>query len=105
MKNLIKILLFFALLAMSVGMQAQKIYSVNHEYQADVRVYVVDHEYQADLLVYRVDHEYQAKGNEGKWFFVDHEYQSDVRIYFVDHEYQAGWRENAKKHLLYSKKR
>lgn len=82
MKNLIKILLFFALLAMSV------------------------------------DHEYQAKGNEGKWFFVDHEYQSDVRIYFVDHEYQAdlnicfvsheyqaGWRENAKKHLLYSKKR
>ena len=31
---------------------AQKIYSTDRQYQADVKVYVVDHEYQADLIVY-----------------------------------------------------
>ncbi len=33
----------------------QKIYSVDHEYQADVKVFVVDAEYKADLVVYRTD--------------------------------------------------
>ena len=55
---------------------AQKVYSTNHEYQAEVKVYVVDHEYQADL-----------------------------KIYFVNHEYQAGWREKSKIHLLYGNKK
>lgn len=97
---------------------AQKVYSTNHEYQAEVKVYVVDHEYQADLLVYKESHDYQATGNEGKWFFVDkeykadvtvyfvdHEYQADLKIYFVKHEYQAGWREKSKIHLLYGNKK
>lgn len=51
---------------------AQKIYSVDHQYQADVKVYVTDSEYQADL-----------------------------KIYFTDHEYRAGWKNNSKKPLLY----
>ena len=110
-------LLLIALMA-TTSLYAQKVYSTDHEYQAEVKVYVVDHEYQADLLVYQEDHEYQASGNEGKWYFVDHEYQADVKIYFVDHEYQAdlkicfvsheyraGWRNNSKKHLMYGKSR
>lgn len=83
--------LLIALIALlaTTAVHAQKIYYVDHEYQADVKVYVVDHEYQADLLVYRVDHEYQATGNNGKWYVVDHEYQADMKVYVVDHEYQA----------------
>ena len=60
---------------------AQKVYSTDHEYQAEVKVYVVDHEYQADLLVYKESHDYQATGNEGKWFFVDKDYKADVTVY------------------------
>lgn len=45
------------------GAQAfgQKVYSVDHEYQADVKVFVVDAEYKADLVVYKTDKEYEAK--------------------------------------------
>ena len=43
------------------SLSAQKIYSVDHEYQADVKVFVVDAEYKADLVVYRTDKEYLAK--------------------------------------------
>ncbi|MDE5958524.1 MAG: hypothetical protein K2G78_09525, partial [Muribaculaceae bacterium] len=50
--------------------EAQKIYSVDSAYKADVKVYVVDHEYQADLVVYRTDREYKAKKSENKgiWY-------------------------------------
>jgi hypothetical protein len=51
---------------------AQKVYSVEYENQADVKVFVVDYENQADL-----------------------------KIFFVEYENQSGWRNNAKKHLLY----
>lgn len=107
------LLVLVAVLAVSAGMYAQKVYSTEKEYQADVTVYAVDHEYQADLLVYVEDHEYQARGNEGKWFFVDKEYQADVKVYFVeheyqaalkvyfvDHEYQAGWQKEGKRGLM-----
>lgn len=33
----------------------QKICSVEHEYQADVKVIVVDAEYKADLVVFKTD--------------------------------------------------
>ena len=75
---------------------------------------MVAQEYQADLKVYKVRNEYQAIGQNGKWFFtkydyqakkkiffVEHEYQAELKIFFVDQEYQAGWRNAAKKHLLY----
>lgn len=95
---------------------AQKIYSVNHEYQADVKVFVVDKEYQADLVVYRTDKEYRAKASENKgiWYicpkayqadkkvyFTDKEYQADLKIYFTDKEYKAGWKKADKKPLMY----
>ena len=86
MKRYLWILMAFgAMTIASTNAQAQKVYSTDHEYQADVTVYVVDHEYQADLLVYKEDHDYQASGNEGRWYFVDHDYQADVKVYFVDH--------------------
>lgn len=89
------------------GAHAQKIYSVNSSYQADVKVFMVDHEYQADLIVYKTDKDYRAKKNENKgiWFFttkeyqadkkvffVEHEYQADLKVYFTDKEYRAGWK-------------
>lgn len=98
------------------GGEAQKIYSVDNRYQADVKVFVVDHEYQADLVVYKTDKNYRAKKSENKgiWFFtpnvyqadkkvffVDYEYQADLKVYFTDKEYRAGWKKNDKKPLMY----
>lgn len=95
---------------MWLGAKAQKIYSVDHEYQADFKVFVVDAEYKADLIVFRTDKEYMARKNENKgiWFFCPHEYQADkkvfftkreyqadLKIYFTDHEYRAGWRKES----------
>ena len=80
---------------------AQKIYKVEHEYQADLKVYIVKHEYQADGnkgLWFFTKHDYQA---DKKVFFVEHEYQADLKIYFVEYEYQAGWVDKSKQYLLY----
>ena len=44
-----RFLLLLCLLTASVTMMAQRVYSTDHEYQANVNVYVTDHEYQADL--------------------------------------------------------
>lgn len=97
-------------------LSAQKVYSVDHDYQADIKVYVVDKDYRADLIVYKTDHSYRAKSNENKgiWyfcptqsqadkkiFFVDKEYRADLKVYFTDKEYRAGWKKNDKKHLMY----
>lgn len=60
------------LLAVSVTVSAQKVFSVQYENQADFRVFVVKYENQADL-----------------------------KIYFVEYENQAGWRNKEKIHLMY----
>lgn len=111
-----RLLLAAAALCIASGTGAQKIYSVDHEYQADVKVFVVDAEYRADLIVYRTDRAYNAKDDENKgiWFFTEKPYQADKKIYFVDHEYKAdirvcftdrpyraGWRKKDKQPLLY----
>ncbi|MDE5773838.1 MAG: hypothetical protein K2H86_05225 [Muribaculaceae bacterium] len=70
MKGFILILIFSVVkVAVAFG---QKVYSVEHEYQADVKVFVVDAEYKADL-----------------------------KVFFIDKEYLAGWRKNDKKSLMY----
>lgn len=91
------------------SLSAQKIYSVDHDYQADVKVFVVDSDYNADLVVFRTDKEYRAKKDENKgiWFFtdksyradkkvffVDREYKADLKVFFTDKEYRSGWRIN-----------
>ena len=93
---------------------AQKIFSVDYASQADIKVFVVDYQSQADLNVYKVDYESQTKGNQGLWYFVDYKSQSDktiffvdyksqadLLIYFVEYQSQAGWRNKAKKYILY----
>ena len=109
------IFLIFSVFAFSLSF-GQKVYSVDHPYQADVKVYVVGNEYQADLIVYRTNKDYKAKSNENKgiWyftdypyradkkiFFVEQSYQADIKIYFTDKEYRAGWKNNSKKHFMY----
>lgn len=78
---LIAVLMFVNSLINSINMSAQKIYSVDHEYQADVKVFVVDAEYKADLVVYRTDKEYRAKKEENKgiWFITDRAYCKNRR--------------------------
>lgn len=80
------------------------------------KIYSVDHEYQADLVVYKTDKEYRAKKEENKgiWFItdkaycadkkvflVDREYKADFKVFFTDKEYRAGWKKNDKKPLIY----
>ena len=99
-----------------VNANAQKIYSVDHEYLADIKVYVVDKDYKADLIVYKTDKEYKAKASENKgiWyvssksfkadkkvFYVDKDYKADLKVFFTDKEYCVGWRKNEKKPLMY----
>jgi len=56
--------LFFILNLSSIT--AQKIYSTNQPYKADIKVFVVENEYQADLKVFFVDYKYQAKWKSSK---------------------------------------
>lgn len=62
-------------------LHAQKIFSVDREYQADVKVFVVDTEYKADLIVFKTDKEYKAKKEENKgiWFVTDKANQADKK--------------------------
>ncbi len=109
-----KAFLMICFLFILMNTNAQKIFSVKYESQADIKVYVVQYESQADLKVYKVKYESQAGNNDGKWFFVDYESkakkkiyfvnyesQADLKIYFVEYESQAGWKNNSKKALLY----
>ena len=105
--------MFVMALAMVAGVaRAQKIFS----YNADIKVFVTDREYKADLVVYRTDRRYRADAaeNKGIWFFTDRrydadksifftdrEYDADLIVYFTDREYRAGWKNAAKKYLLY----
>lgn len=81
---------------------AQKVYSVDNRYQADVKVTVVDLEYREDIVVYKTKQMYKVKANENKgiWFFCDYKYQADLKVFFTDKEYRAGWKHNEKKHLM-----
>ena len=94
----------------------QKIFSADRAYNADIKVFVTDREYKADLVVYRTDRRYRADAaeNKGIWFFTDRrydadksifftdrEYDADLIVYFTDREYRAGWKNAAKKYLLY----
>ena len=103
MKKLLLVLILFT----SSIVNSQKIYSVNSQFDADIKVYVVD-------LVYKVDSQFDVGSNDGKWFFVnsqfdakkkiffvDSQFDADLKIYFVSSQFDAGWRESSKKHLLY----
>ena len=106
-------LLPFFVLGLST-VSAQKIFAVNYASQADLKVWVAPYEHQADLKVFKVPYQHQANDNEGKWFFTAHahqaqkkifyvkyRHQADLIIFFVPYAHRAGWKDNAKKHLLY----
>jgi hypothetical protein len=44
------------------------------------KIFVVDYENQADLKVYKVKYQIQDDKNEGRWFFTDYSNQSDKKI-------------------------
>lgn len=101
-------------LLFSLVSNAQKIYSCDSKYDADVKIFVVESKYNADLLVYKADSRYDAIGNEGLWFFTESKYDADklvyfteskydadLLIYFVESRYEAGWRNRERIYLLY----
>lgn len=94
--------------------QAQKIFSCDSKYEADIKVFVVDSKYDSDLVVFKLESKYEAKGNSGLWYFVDSKYEADKKIFFTDSKYDAdlliwftaskydtGWRNKERMHLLY----
>ena len=107
-------LLISGLFFISSSLKAQKVYSCDNKYDADVIIFVVDSRYDADLLVYKVASRYDTGSNEGLWHFVESKYDADKKvyftgskydadllIYFVDSRYDAGWRNKERIYLLY----
>ena len=68
------------LLIFTISTNAQKIFSVSSQFDADVKVYVTDSQFDAELLVYRVDSQFDAGDNDGKWFFVDSQFDAKKKI-------------------------
>jgi len=114
--KIIRAILFLLAIVLLSNYQghAQKVFSCDSKYDADVKIYVVDSKYDADLCVYKVDSKYDADDNKGLWYFVDSKYDADkkiyfvdskydadLKIYFVDSKYDAKWMKNEKKHLMY----
>ena len=111
----LKLILFITgVLFITPSIKAQKIYSCDSKYDADVKIFVADSKYNADLLVYKEESKYNATGNEGLWhfvesrydadkkvFFTDSKYDADLLIYFVESKYNAGWRNKERIYLLY----
>lgn len=94
--------------------KAQKVFSVEHASQADVKVFVVKYESQADLKVFKVKYGSQTGKNDGNWFFtanasqatkkinfVKYKNQADLKIYFVDYASQAGWKNKSKQQIMF----
>ncbi|MEJ6506178.1 MAG: DUF6150 family protein, partial [Crocinitomicaceae bacterium] len=48
---------------LALSLNAQKVFSVDHASQADVKVFVVDYASQADLKVFKVDYASQSGKN------------------------------------------
>jgi len=100
MKKLLTILTITAIACLFItNVNAQKVFKVKYESQADIKVYVVKYESQCDLKVYHVKYESQAR-KDGLWYSVNYESQADKKVYYVDYESQAGWKNNSKSHLL-----
>ncbi len=108
------IFILIPFLFLSLVSDAQKIYSCDSKYDADLKIFVVESKYSADLLVYKAYSRYDAKGNEGLWHFVESrydadklvyftesKYDADLLIYFVESRYDAGWRNRERIYLLY----
>ena len=85
MKTLISLLF----LIIPLFSYSQKVYSVQYDYQADIKVFVTQYDYQADLLVYKVQDDYQVKDNKGLWFFTEQSYQANKKVFFTQYDYQA----------------
>lgn len=107
------LLLFAFILAIVVSANAQNIYPVDKESQADVKLFVVNNERIADICVYDVNSVNQNERDNGKWhfvccendaqkkvYFVENEKQADIKVYFVNTENQAGWKNNSKNYLM-----
>ena len=55
---------------LSIQADAQKVFSTDSKYDADVKVFVANSKYDADLVVFKCTSKYDAKDNKGLWFFV-----------------------------------
>jgi hypothetical protein len=112
--SFVKMLMIVLLVSLYSNSFAQKVFSEDSKYDAQVKVFVVDSKYDADLCVYKVSSQYDATGNTGLWFFedskydadktiffVDSKYDADLLIYFVESRYDAQWMNSSKKQLMY----
>ena len=70
------LLLIFISLIFHSATIAQKIYSANSKYDADVKVFVADYKSRADLSVFKVDYENYSGYIKGKKRY----YAYDVRL-------------------------
>jgi hypothetical protein len=65
-----------------------RIYLVDKDYKADVKVFEVNHKDEADLLYCLVDKDTKAQG-DALWYYVDKDYDATCKVFCVDHDYNA----------------
>lgn len=82
----------FATLIIMVGcnqLNAQIMYKVDDEYDADLKVYVTEYKSQADVVVYVTERQEKAKGDRGIWYFTEWKSEADKKVYFTDWKGEA----------------
>ena len=93
--------LYFIFLISFGSLTAQKIYSTENEYQADLKVYKVSRPYEAKKNVGLWYFTNMSYDSDKKIYFCENEYEADIKVFFVDYKYQAKWKNSQKKFLLY----
>jgi hypothetical protein len=91
---------------------AEKVYKVESEGLADIKVYIANNRSDADLCVCFVKSAGEAN-KDGLWFpvkygsladkkvfYVNYASQADLKIYVVEYSSQAGWLNKQKMHIL-----
>lgn len=98
---------------MTIPLKAQKVFKVDSQFDADVKIYETDVKSDADLIVFKVSSKFDTGGNRGHWYFVDtrseadkkvffvsSQFDADVKVYFTDIRSEAEWKNAGKKNFF-----
>ena len=69
--------------------QAQTMFEVQYESQADIRLYEVGYPSQADMLYYEVEYRSQVNEKKNHWYWVKYTSQAKYRVWWAKYPSQA----------------
>ena len=113
MKITFTFLLGLSFTFLSINTDAQSVYRVKFESEANVKVLLVPDSLSADLVVYQVSSAGLAGTNNGVWyiagfpdavtkniFFVSNVSDADIKVFYTSNQSAAGWINTSKQSLL-----